>query len=192
MKNISSSSDCEIDPEVVDWIKKASKRAYRKMHLSGLTPDDFFQEGFIAYIKYKNKYDPNHESKTSFKTFIMRYVEGVMVDSVRSFYWLGHTASRTANDSSPKIENDDLFQPESKFNYTEDIEYEDMLNHICKGLTEVEKDMYILYYTKEQTYQEIADKYKISERAVSTRLKNTITPYVLNRAKTFFSEFKNK
>jgi len=188
------------EEEIVSMIKTLARGAARRMRSSGLSEEDFFQEGYIAYMKAKDRFDPNNGA--SFKTFIAIRVRGAMIDATRSFYWLGYSAAKTRGkilrsspddiSAFPTVENEtidtQLKDISKQDEFLKFIDDNDIVDFVCKGLKEDEKDIFIKHYIYNIPCSTICKEYDVVERSLSARLKNTILPYVSKRAELYFSK----
>lgn len=187
------------EEDIVALITRHARKAARSMKASGLTEQDFFQEGYVAYIKSKDRYNPDNESGASFKTFIEHRIRGAIIDATRGFYWLGYNqaklrgsllrANPDAQTPFPSLEYEKVGQEMhnhlSNYKDFESLEFQDFLDFICKGLTEKEKHIFISYFVYEKSCKAISLEYGVHERTILDRIKKIILPYVSCRFESY-------
>lgn len=169
------------DTEIILLYKEGNKGVFKEL-IDRYTPilynfvarttnkndvSDIIQEVFIKVWKNLEKFD---ESKANFKTWIFTIAKNTVIDFSRkkkSFLFSGMFSSTNEND----IETENSFEenilseeilPDEALQKLEDIE---SLNKTLEKLREDYKEVLILYYQEEMTFEEIS---KILNKSINT------------------------
>lgn len=139
--------------------------------------EELKQEAFLGFVKSAQKYDPNKNCK--FSTYASYYIVGYALNAIRKY--------KNYNDrfiiSDFSEENYIDYKSLNKFKNKDVYDKMDKENLIDKFYDECEsedKDILYDYYHNKMKQQDIADKYSISKKKVSYKVKKNLTNFKRN------------
>lgn len=157
----------------IPFVKKITGRLNRVYYFRGMDEHDLFQEGIIGLFKAKQDY--KIEKKTKFKDFtkfvITRHIRTIIIRSKnyknrtlnKSFSYHSPISSSDSEITFEQLLKGETFIPDRTFEKVETYEA------ISESLTELEQKV-LKHYTKDFSYQEIADELGINRKAVDNAI----------------------
>ncbi len=182
------------EQEIITFIKTKAWKIAQRTQGSGLTHEDYFQEGYMAYLKAKDRYDEQSHKGVTLLGFLRQRIEGAMLDASRSFYWLGNAecrrrakALRAGDTSQPAVLTSDFIPERYSYLEDEDLNMEDLMEFVSKGLSPRLKDMFYMRVSGVE-FKKIAHKYEITMNAIQVQWHRNIVPHVASRLESYLQE----
>lgn len=171
-------------------------RIHRKVPNVSLTRDDFIQEGYVAYLKAKEKFDVNHKAGASLKTYLSHRIQGAMIDATRNFFWLGCKAAKKYGKASrtgdwgnlKKLEINELVDIVESKDVMKEVTLSDLSDFLVKGLPKEQKKIFRLHALYGYSFEQIAEFLGCHYTSVARQWRLHIKPYTSLRIKSYLRD----